>query len=322
MRVIRFENRSVLEVGIPEPALGPGEALVRVLMAGICATDIAIFNGYADFRGIPGHEFAGVVEKCPDRPELEGKRVVADINFGCGRCADEKHCKNRSVLGIRNHDGAFAQYCAIPAKNLYPVPEEIETRQAVFAEPLAAALAVTCRVPIDSGSRIAVLGDGCLGILCAAGLRQYARSVTLLGRHPAKMAAAEKQGINIFPVDTHAGPEDAVSRLGTFDITVDATGNADGINWCIHLTRPKGHIVVKTTAVEPSKIDLAAIVVNELSLMGSRCGDLPLALNFLQAGKINVEPLVSATYPFSEFKRAFSRAMEKETLKILIDFSC
>ncbi len=322
MKAIRFENKAVVTVDVPVPALRPGEALVRVVTAGICATDIAIFHGYAGFTGIPGHEFAGVVEKCPDCRDLVGKRVVADINFGCGACADEKHCTHRRVLGIRGHNGAFAAYCAVPAKNLYPVPASVETWQATFAEPLAAALEITRQLPIGSRSRVAVLGDGCLGILCALGVRQYTERVVLLGRHREKLHIAEQQKVETFFIDTHRHPADLASQLGVFDITVDATGNAEGINWCIPLTRPGGTVLVKTTTPEKSKIDLAAVVVNELRIAGSRCGDMAFALDFLQTGAIDVTPLIDAVYPFSRFAEAFARSMEKESLKVLVDFSC
>ncbi len=321
MKAIRFENGAVVTVDAPMPERQPGDALVRVLMAGICATDIAIFHGYADFTGIPGHEFVGVVEKCPDFPEMEGKRVVADINFGCSACADEKHCANRRVLGIRGHNGAFAAYCAIPAKNLYPVAASVGTRQAVFAEPLAAALEITRQAPLESRSRVAVLGDGCLGILCALGLRQYTEGVVLLGRHRKKLSIASQQKVKTFLMDPHTEPAALASQLGVFDITVDATGNAEGINWCIPLTRPRGTVLVKTTTFEKSNIDMAPVVVNELTIKGSRCGSMALALDVLQNRAVDVTPLIDAVYPFSRFAEAFARAMEKESMKVLIDLS-
>lgn len=321
MKAIRFENGAVVTVDAPMPEQQAGDALVRVLMAGICATDIAIFHGYAGFTGIPGHEFVGVVEKCPDWPEMEGKRVVADINFGCGTCADEKHCTHRRVLGIRGHNGAFAAYCAVPAKNLYPVPASVETRPAAFTEPLAAALEITRQTPLGSRSRVAVLGDGCLGILCALGLRQTTEGVVLLGRHQEKLSIASQQKVNTFLMDTHADPAALASQLGVFDITVDATGNAEGINWCIPLTRPGGTVLVKTTTFEKSNIDMAPVVVNELTIKGSRCGSMSLALDVLQNHAVDVTPLIDAVYPFSRFPEAFARAMEKGSLKVLIDLS-
>jgi len=318
MKAIRFEGRRILPVDIPVPDVKPGEALVRVSMAGICGTDIAIFNGYTHFEGVPGHEFAGVVEKCPDRPELIGKKVVADINIGCGACSDERHCPKRRVLGIRGHNGAFAEYLAVPAINLHPVPERLETRHAVFTELLAAALEISQQIHIHYHDRIAVLGDGPLGILVAAGLRQYSGGVVIAGRHPEKLAIAEKQGVKTFLLKKNTTPEDLLSQLGRFDITVDATGSPQGINWCIPLTRPEGTVAVKTTTSEKSGIDLSAVVVNELNLMGSRCGDMALALDFLETQRVHVEPLIEAVYPFVEFEAAFSHAMKKGSRKVLL----
>lgn len=322
MKAIRFENQAIVTVDEPIPDLQPGEALVRVLRAGICATDIALFHGYADFTGIPGHEFTGIVEECPDRPELRGKKVVADINFGCGACAGEKHCPSRRVLGIRGKNGAFSEYCAIPAKNLYTVAGSIETSHAVFAEPLAAALQIARQVRIERDSRIAVLGDGCLGILCALGLKQYAENILLIGRHHEKLAIAEKQAVKTHLVNAHSSPEKVAFILGTFDITIDATGNSEGTGWCIPMTRPEGTVVVKTTTPEKSTIDMASVVVNELTILGSRCGDIALSLDFLQNRRIDVAPLIDAVYPFSAFTEAFARACEKGSLKVVIDFSC
>ncbi len=321
MKAIRFKNQSILEVELPKPTLKPGEALVRVLTAGICATDITIFHGYADFKGVPGHEFVGIVEKCPDRPDLVGQRVVADINAGCGRCSpDERHCPNRRVLGIRIQDGAFAEYCAVPASNLYPVPDGIKTRHAAFVEILAAALEISQQIHIKNQNRVGVVGDGCLGLLTAIGLRRYCRNVMLLGRHQEKLSIAKRQGVETFLTYPENAPAEIASQLGLFDIMVDATGTAHGLNWCIPLTRPEGTVVVKTTISERSMIDLATVVVNELAVQGSRCGDMAFAMDFLDNGRIDVEPLIEAVYPFARFREAFSHAMTKGSLKVLLAF--
>ncbi len=323
MKAVRFENQTISVVDLPLPEIGGNEALVKILMAGICATDIAIFNGYAGFTGIPGHEFVGIVEQCPKSPELVGKRVVADINCGCGRCPaclarDPRHCPERQTIGIRGRDGVFAEYCAIPVENLHVVPEPVETLCAVFAEPLAAALEIAQQLHIGHHTRIAVIGDGKLGILAALGLNHYSSRVLLAGRYPQKLAIAERQGVATVCLDSKDAVAAVCARLGQFDITVDATGNPEGINLAIALTRPEGTVVVKTTSHRPSQIDLASVAVNELRLIGSRCGDLSLALRFLENRWLDVKPLVDAVYPLTDFTEAFSHALCKDSLKVLL----
>ena len=320
MQAVRFENRAIVTVDAPVPEPGYNEALVRILTAGICATDRAIFNGYADFSGIPGHEFVGLVEKCPADPGLEGRRVVADINIGCGRCADERHCPEREVIGIRGRDGAFAEYCAVPVKNLRMVPESVSTRHAVFAESLAAALRIADQVAIGQNTRVAIAGDGCMGILCAMALSCCSKNVVLLGRHPEKLAIAKQQKVETFLAGKDVPPESILRELGSFDVTIDAAGSASGIGYCIALTRPEGIVVVKTTLPQSLPIDLSAVVVNELSVRGSRCGNMDLALDFLKNSRIDVEPLITAVYPFLRFEEAFRRSGKNDSLKILVAF--
>jgi len=320
MQAVRFENRTIVDAAVPVPEPGPEEALVRILTAGICATDRAVFNGYAAFSGIPGHEFAGVVETCLDHPGIVGKRVAADINIGCGRCKDERHCPERKVIGIRGKDGSFAEYCTVPVKNLRSIPESVSIRHAVFAEPLAAALRIADQNAIGQNTRVAVAGDGCMGILCALALSCYSKKVVLLGRHPEKLNIAKQQGVDTFPAAADASPEDIRRELGSFDVTVDAAGSASGIGYCISLARPEGTVVVKTTRPRHTAVDLSAVVVNELTIRGSRCGNMDLALDFLKDRRIDVEPLITAVYPFSRFKEAFRRSADKGSLKILVEF--
>ena len=321
MKAIRFEDRSIHEVDIPVPGLETGEALVRVLTAGICATDMALLQGYAGFDGIPGHEFVGIVEKCPERPGLAGKRVVADINTGCGCTPDPRHCPHRRTLGIRGQNGAFAEYVVVSANNLHPVADAIQTRHAVLAEPLAAALEISQQVHITHRERVGVVGDGCLGLLTAISMRHCSGRVTLVGRHPDKLSIAWKQGVETILAHPGDTPEQVAAKTGKFDVTVDATGNPQGLDWCIPLTRPEGRVVVKTTTPEKPSIDMAAVVVNELVLQGSRCGDMSLALDYLEYGRIDVEPLIEAVYPFTRFRDAFWHASKKGGLKVLLDFS-
>jgi len=307
---------------VPIPVTSKNEALVKIQFAGICSTDIELYRGYHDFTGIPGHEFIGVVVRSPDCPEFEGRRVVADINCGCGQCdvcnsGDQRHCKHRTVMGIRGREGAFAEYCAVPIANLHVVPDIVESVEGVFAEPLAAVLEITKQVPVGSKDRIAVLGDGKLGILCALVLKQYAPNIFLIGRHSDNLKIARQQGINV--VEKKPIEEQSVTdRLRQFDVVIEATGNPDGINQAILMTRAEGTIVVKTTSSRPSIINFSQIVVNELNLVGSRCGDMAFALSFLENKRINFFPLVEAVYPLSDFKNAFEHAMRKGSKKILL----
>ena len=326
MKAVRFENQTVSIVDVPVPEIGGDEALVSISMAGICGTDIEIYRGYADFTGIAGHEFVGEVHDCPAFPELIGKRVVADINCGCGRChtcrcTGSRHCPDRTVIGIRGRDGAFAQYCRVPIANLYPVPDNVETICAVFAEPLAAALRITQQIHIGHQSRIAVIGDGNLGILAALGLAHYSSQVMLLGRHERKLAIAAAQGIRAACLTAGDRPETVAKRLEKFDVTIDATGNPEGINWAIALTRPQGSVVIKTTSHSAGAVNLAPVAVNEVNLIGSRCGNLHQALQFLRCGWIDVMPLVESVYSFSGFEAAFARARRKDSMKVVVAFS-
>ena len=320
MRAVLFENHQIRIRNVPVPVPVPEEALVKIELAGICATDVALLNGYHDFSGIPGHEFVGRVVSAPERPALEGCRVVADINCSCGRCdvcrsGNYRHCENRTVLGIRGRSGVFAEYCAIPAANLRPVPETVGSEEAVFAEPLAAAMAVGRQLNIAPNSRMAVLGDGKIGLLCALWLRGKTENLVLIGRHPEKLAIAAAQGVETIcnasaSVNEHLGQ--------SFDGVIEATGRPDGINQALSLVCPMGTVVVKTTVHEPSVIDLADLVVREVRLAGSRCGDIRQALEFMKVKKIRLSSLVEAVYPVEEFEAAFSRSRHPGSRKVLI----
>jgi threonine dehydrogenase-like Zn-dependent dehydrogenase len=304
---------------IPTP--GPGQALIRVSLAGICGTDLEIVAGYSNFSGILGHEFTGRVEKAPDRPELIGQRVVADINCGCGncpwcRCGQHRHCSQRKVLGIRGIDGAFAQYICVPIANLYPIPEQITDQEAVFAEPLAAALEVSQQVHITAQTRTAVLGDGKLGLLCALTLSHFTPQLTLFGRHESKLKIACEQGLI-----THCLQPGQAMELDRrdHDLVVECTGRPDGINAALALVRPEGKVVIKTTSQQPSFLDLSGVVVNEIALLGSRCGDMRLAVHFLTHKWVDVRPLIEAVFPLTQVHDALHRAGQKGALKVLID---
>ncbi|MCF8036718.1 MAG: alcohol dehydrogenase catalytic domain-containing protein [Desulfobacteraceae bacterium] len=324
MKAVWFENREITLTALPFPEPGGNEALVKVLMAGICATDTEIYQGYAEFSGIAGHEFVGEVRKAPADTDLVGKRVVADINCGCGKCAwcrcgDPRHCESRTVLGIRGRNGAFAEYIAVPVQNLHAVPEGVDTLRAVFAEPLAAALEITQQAHITNSMRILVLGDGKLGLLCALGLKHFSSRVTIAGRHAEKLAIAGNQGIDTLAVPSGETSASAFREFRRFDMVVEATGSPTGIREALELVRPEGTVIVKTTSHSPTQIDLSAVAVNEIHLLGSRCGDIDLALQFLANNRIDVLPLAEKIYPLSRFTEAFAHAAARGSLKVLID---
>lgn len=309
-------------VSLPTPTPAPGQALVRVELCGVCNTDLELLAGYYGFAGVPGHEFVGRVAAAPGRPELTGLRVVGEINLGCGVCArclsgDARHCPERRALGIKGWGGALAEYLLLPVANLRRVPETVDERAAVFAEPLAAALEIGQQVHITGRDRVLVLGDGKLGLLVALGLRHLAPGLILAGRHQAKLDIAIAQGVRA----VLAGREDLAELahgLGGFDIVVEATGRPEGLDLALGLVRPEGTIVAKTTSHLPTALNLAALVVNEVSLIGSRCGDLGLALDYLRNRWLEVEPLIQAEFPLAELTAALAAARAPGALKILI----
>jgi threonine dehydrogenase-like Zn-dependent dehydrogenase len=292
------------------------EALIRVLVSGICNTDLEIARGYAGFNGTIGHEFVGVVEQAPDR-SLIGHRVVGEINAGCGKCdwcrsGDPRHCPSRTVLGIVGRDGAHAEYLQLPVENLFVVPGRIPDEHAVFIEPLAAACGIKERVAFTSTTRVAVLGDGKLGLLCAQTIALTGAPLLLVGKHPEKLRIAERLGIETAEV------ADAEKRPRDFDVVVEATGSAEGFALARKLLRPRGVLVLKSTFHGATEIDAAQIVVDELSIVGSRCGRFAPALDLLRKGAIELDSMISEEYPLSKAMFALDRAAEKGVLKVLL----
>jgi len=323
MKAVVFENRKISIADVPIPVLSKNEALVKINRAGICATDFELLKGYHNFAGIPGHEFTGVVYSSPDQPDLEGQRVVAGINFGCGHCdiclaGDQRHCGNRTVIGIRGRNGVFADFCPIPVSNLHFVPDSIEDDEAVFTEPLAAALEITRQVEVSERSRVVVLGDGKIGLLCALVLRQFTSNTVLIGRHQQNFHIASEQGVHTICSQGKSTGATSQIETGKFDLVVEATGSPDGINEAVRLARPEGKVLIKTTSFEKSVIDLAYVVVNELSIIGSRCGEIQLTLDFMKKKVIDLHPLIEAVYPIQSFDKAFEHALRKGSRKILI----
>jgi len=301
---------------VPMPDVA-SEALVRVLVSGICNTDLEIVRGYAGFTGTLGHEFVGLVERSDSRPELVGKRVVGEINAGCGKCercraGDPRHCPSRTVLGIVGRDGCHAEYLTLPARNLLEVPENVSDEEAVFAEPLAAAYGITEQVPIGPETKVAVIGDGKLGLLCAMSLGLNTANVTLIGRHRSKLAIAEASGIEGILT------EDAAKLGRDLDVVVEASGSESGFAQAVDLVRPRGKIVLKSTFHGTPIWPASRIVVDEITVVGSRCGQLGPALELLSTGKVAVSALISDEFPLADGVEAISRAGDKGILKVLL----
>ncbi len=312
MRALRWDGtRLALARDQPEPVPQPGDALVRVRLAGICRTDLEIRRGYLDFRGTPGHEWVGEVTAAPNA-SLIGARVVGEINFGCGTCARcraglARHCETRRVQGIVGADGALADFLAVPVAVLHRVPDAVPDRAAVFAEPLAAAFEILEQLGDVADRRAVVLGDGKLGLLVAQVLHGAGATVVLAGRHAEKLARAAALGV---PTGT---PEAGA------DLVVDATGSPDGLRNALALVRPRGTIVLKTTVAAEHRLDLAPAVINEVTVVGSRCGPFAPALAALAGGAVAVEPLIDAVLSLDDGVEAFERAATPGTLKVLVD---
>ncbi len=303
----------------PEPK--KGEALIKVLMAGICNTDIEILKGYMGFKGIAGHEFVGEVVEINDADQtLLNKRVVGDINAACYQCKDcmsgnFHHCPNRSVLGIFNRDGCFAQYLTLPIKNLLEVPDAVTDESAVLVEPLAAAFEILDQIHIKPTDRVAVLGDGKLGLLISLTLNLTQADILHIGKHSEKLKIVENEQISTLLLN------DVQSEMNkSFDVVVEATGSVSGVGLAQNLVKPKGTIVLKSTLADNTKLNLASIVIDEIKIIGSRCGPFKPALKTLAENKINVKPFVSKVFGFDQIKEAFECSQRKNVLKVLIDF--
>lgn len=315
MKALRVEKRGLAlrEVDMPERGK---ETLVRVLLSGICNTDLEIARGYAGFKGTIGHEFVGVVEDAGDST-LVAHRVVGEINAGCGECelcrsGDPRHCPNRTVLGIVGRDGAHAEFLRLPTQNLLRVPERIADEHAVFVEPLAAACGIMERTSITKEMSVAVIGDGKLGLLCAQVLSLTGAHVLLVGKHLNKLRIAERRGIET------ATAKQAAKRKKEFDVVVEASGSPSAFLMAVDLVRPRGVLVLKSTFHGTSELNAAPIVVDEISIVGSRCGRFAPALDLLSKGAIDVDSLISEEYPLAKGIHAMGRAGQKGILKVLL----
>ena len=315
MKGLWFENQTLsLCDDLPQPQPVQGEALVKVLQAGICNTDLELLRGYYPYCGVPGHEFVGVVVEGPE--SLLQKRVVGEINATCGHCryclsGMPTHCENRTVLGIVNRSGAFAEYLTLPVQNLHPVPDNVSTDAATFTEPIAAALEIQEQIKITPNEKVLVVGDGKLGQLIAQTLALTGCELWVLGRHRDKLAKLSDRGIQTALVQDLPHCK--------FDIAVECTGNPDGLAIALAQLRPRGILVLKSTYAGRVNLDMSSIVVNEITLIGSRCGPFLPALALLAKNQIDVSHLIQEKYSLENGLTAFTKAQQKGVLKVLLE---
>lgn len=316
MLSVHLENGKVDVRDIDIPVRPPGFALIRLLVAGICNTDLELQRGYYGFSGTPGHEFVGEVIAA-DNTELIGKRVCGEINLACGHCPYcmrglGRHCPHRTVLGIVRHPGAFQEYFTLPERNLHVIPDSIPTDNAVFLEPLAAACEILDQVRIPAGDKVAVLGDGKLGLLISQTLHANGANVRQFGHHREKLLIAELAGVET---------ESVLATLpeAEFDLVVDATGSPKGLRDAIRMVKPRGTVILKSTVHGEVAIDTAPVIVNEITLVGSRCGRFEPALELLRLGSVRVDRLIADRFPLAAAPDAFARAAEKSVLKVLLE---
>lgn len=326
MRVLYWDGRALtVQASYPNPWSAPESvgargarsrsqrALVKVHLAGICSTDLQILKGYMGFTGVPGHEFVGSVSEGPNK--FIGQRVVGEINFGCGDCDYchrdlSRHCPNRSVMGILHADGAFAEYVSVPVENLHIVPASISDEEAVFTEPLAAACEILTQIQLNPGDDVLVLGDGKLGNLCAQVLRLSGAKITALGKHAEKLALIKKAGVRTMQLI------DWQPRF--FDVVVEATGSASGLELALSAVRPRGTLILKSTIAGAHQVSLAPIVINEINMIGSRCGPFADALQMLATSQVSVLPLIEKIYALSDGVDALAHAARSGARKILL----
>src|SRR3954464_11312194 len=316
MRALVFENALSFQPKRSDPRRDEGECLIKVRRAGVCATDLEITKGYMGFVGVLGHEFVGEVVESPAARQWVGKRVVGEINVVCGRCdlclsGLSSHCRNRTVVGILNRPGAFADFVRLPAINLHEVPAGVEDDAAVFVEPLAAAFQITKQVKLDGKRWVTVLGDGRLGLLCAQVLRNAGCPVRVIGKHADKMRLCDQWGIRSRPVSDITPRHDQ-------DVVVDCTGSAAGLELAMQLVRPRGTIVLKSTAADGKPLNLAPIVIDEINVVGSRCGPFKEAIKALSEKSVDVTSMIYKRMKLDQGVEAMELATKPGVLKIIL----
>jgi alcohol dehydrogenase len=314
MIAVHFEERRASIRKVPKPRRPEGHAVIRLLCGGICNTDLELLRGYYGFSGIPGHEFVGEVV-ASENPDLLGRRVVGEINLACRKCdwcrrGLSRHCPTRTVLGIVRHPGSFREFLTLPEMNLHVVPMSIPDEIAVFVEPLAAACEILDQASIPKKSEVAVLGDGKLGLLVSQVLQAEGHQVRQFGRHKEKLRIAERAGVAVEIMRT--------TPVASYDWVVEATGSSDGLRQAVEMTRPRGTVFMKSTVHGKVGLDTAPVIVNEITLVGSRCGRFEPALNLLASRRINVADMISEDMPLSEAPAAFKLAARHGVMKVLL----
>lgn len=320
MKAVVFNNELSLSNDYKTPVAKEGEALVRVKLAGICNTDFEITKGYMGYNGVLGHEFVGIVEEVnSDDKSLIGKRVVGEINFGCEECdwcrkGLQRHCPNRSTLGIWQKDGCMAEYVTIPVQNLIEVPNSVSDEEAVFVEPLAAAIEILEQLHIKPYEKVLVLGDGKLGLTTAITLNSSGLDVTLIGKHQNKLNIAKAQRVK-----TQLLQETEIKK--EYDVVIEATGSITGFETSIASVKPRGVLVLKSTIAASKEFNFAPIVIDEITVLGSRCGQFAPALRYLEQKKIDFSDFISGIYPIDKAMEAFEKNKEKDSLKVILKIS-
>ena len=314
MLSVCLENGAISVSKHARPRRPAGFALIRLLFGGICNTDLELQRGYYGFRGTPGHEFVGEVVDSDDRRWI-GRRVVGEINLACGKCewcarGLGRHCPTRTVLGIVKQPGAFREFLTLPERNLHRVPPEIPSEEAVFVEPLAAACEMLDQVRIPRGAPVAVLGDGKLGLLASQVLHAHGAKVHQYGRHKEKLRIAEKMGVS-----TEVAKKLPVAK---YEFVVEATGSSEGLRQAVQMTQPRGTVVMKSTVHGLVSIDSAPVIVNEITLVGSRCGRFEPALRLLKNRKVRVDGMISEVLPLKNARQAFKVAAKPGVMKVLL----
>jgi len=334
MRALYFDRELKLMPVFPMPPKKTGEALIKVLLAGICGTDIEVINGYRNFHGILGHEFVGIVQDANDQ-KLIGKRVASEINIGCGECSlcrrgIKEHCKKRNVLGIEGHDGCFADYVAVPEENLHVIPDDLGNEKAIFIEPLAAAFSIVNGTWIKPTDKVLVIGDGTIGILASQVIKITGADVCVIGKHKKKLSILEWMGIDTYAylglddrgvhVKNNRGVEECMPGH-LFDVVVECSGSPRGIDMARALVVPRGTIVMKSTVKEGVSLDLTFAVIHEVHVTGSRCGPFEPAIRALRKGLVEVRPLITGRFSIEDWQNALQVIKKPESLKVVFEIN-